>query len=213
MADANRIPCNELIVDVNISATIERDYRRRNVFPALRLENTPRFINATGVHSVSIVEAETILKDAEAQRGDRSLPRGTPKAFSSLVEKLTAAIKSAKGLWDDPGIEEMRQRLQESPAQFRVGEQVRYWSEWTDDERDGALLEIIEGYALYRVIDKDGAFTDKDAGRASYQWGYAARDRDGETTFYAAYNLQRLDYKRGHLRLVETRRAGTRIGA
>ena len=57
------------------------------------------------------------------------------------------------------------------------------------------------------MIDEGGAFIDKDADRAGYQWGYVARGRGGDMTFYAAYNLQRLDYKRGHLRLVETRRA------
>jgi len=206
MADANRTPHDGLTIDVNITPTIERDYRRRDVFPALRIEHTRRFINATGVYSVSIVEAEEILKDAEARLSDRSLPRGTPKAFSSLAERLTAALKSAMGLWDDPGMDVARQRLQDSPAQFRVGERVRYWSEWIDDERDGALLEIVDAFALQLVAPcENGEYVDKDGVRIAYRWGYGARPSGGdtETIFYPAYKLQRLDYKRGHLRLVE----------
>lgn len=205
MATSNFTAGSEITVRVNITPTVERDYERRNVFPSLRLKNTTLFINCTGIHSVSIEEAEEILKDARTQWKDRTLQRGTTKAFSSLIDRLTDEINHAKGLWDDPGIEVARQRMQESPAQFQVGETVRYYSPWIDDDDDGMKLTIVKGYGLYRVLTDDGEFVAREGGRVAYRLGYVVLMPDGKTSFHLPHELQRIDYKRGHLRLVETR--------
>lgn len=203
MANIQQHRPGEATIDVRISPTIERDYGRRDVFTSLRLENTRRFLNGTGIHTVSMGVAEEVLKDADTQRKDSSLPRGTPKAFASLAEKLTAAIRTAKGLWEDPGFDTAKERLIESPAQFGEGEWVRFRSEWIDDEDDGTRLQITRGFALHRITPcPDGEFVDDDGTRISYRWGYVARTADGDEGFYEPYLLQSLDYVRGHLRLV-----------
>jgi hypothetical protein len=199
------------IIDVSITPTIERDYRERGAFPDIRAENAAQIVNgATGIHRLSIEQAETILKDAEErhQTMSRSVAtRGLRHAYCSLFERLGDDIRRAKGLWADPGEKEISARMSAGSALFRVGEKVRYWSEWNDDPDDGARMVVSGEYALRKVHSEGGAFVDADGERFDYRWGYLAVRRDGSGPsefFYPALNLQTLDCKQGHLRLVVT---------
>jgi len=193
-------------IEVWISPTIEREFKRREVFPHLRIENARCTVRgATGVYDISIEEAEAILEDAELQRDNRALRRGIPVAFSSLAKCLRPAIRHAKGLWDDPGAEEVISRIEQEFARFHAGDEVRYWSPLIDDPLDGEPLVITGGYELRGVFGKNGAFLTEDGKRFDYAWGYTARRPNGSQHFYPAYKLQRENYTVGHLRLVETR--------
>lgn len=200
-------------VEVRITPTVEREFKRRDIFPHLRIEKARRIINgATGVFDVSIDDAEALLKDAEEQRRRYGeLPRGVSTALGSLVDYLRPAIKSAKGLWDDPGQDVAFARIGESSALFKEGDAVRYCSPWLNDPDDGKRLWIVGRYHARRVLSESGAFIARDGKRVDYRPGYVAADNHGGlgATFYPAGQLQTLDYKRGYLRLVETRTAST----
>lgn len=212
MAEANRT-LTASTVEVRITPTIERDYRRRGVFPTLRIENTSRFWNsATGIYAVSPKDAEEILKDAEVQQSKGSeLPRGTPKAYSSLVEKLAPAVKRAKGLWDDPGREVVVERSQQDLAHFLPGQKAKYWSPFVDGGYDGETVEIVGGYSFRRVaVDPEndalknyGHYIDEKDGLVCYRWGYSVKFASKEhLIFLPPYMLQTLDDKCSYLRLV-----------
>lgn len=188
-------------VEIWITPVVEREFKRREVFPLLRSENAARFVNgATAVHFVPIDVAEAVLQDAEQQRRNRQLPRGLPVAFSSLAQRLTPAIKHAKGLWDDPGIAEALRRAEEDFARFEVGDAARYWSEHVGDPIDGERVVITGAYTLRTVPSKKGVYVDRNGERINYRWGYLAR-LGGREYFVPAYQLQRLDYSCGHLQL------------
>ena len=206
MAAANATTQTEPTVGVTITAPIERDYIRRGVFPELRLDHAIRIVNGAGRYRVRLDVAEAVVADATAivHPDSCDTPRGRKSAFTCLVKKLLQAIKDEqrKGLWDDPGLNEAKARMQESPAQFRVGEAVRLWSEWIDDENDGELMEITEAYGLYQVRSDDGPYINKDDSKLAYLWGYVVRDRMGKESFCHPFQLQSLDYGHRHLRLV-----------
>ena len=62
MANANRTPSDEPSIRVTISPVIEREFKRRDIFPELRIENAERIQNgATGVHKVTIDRANDLL--------------------------------------------------------------------------------------------------------------------------------------------------------
>ena len=212
MAESNRInmgPAPE--IKVTITPVIDRDLRRRNVFPQLRSENAEFMRGPTYIHIATIEDAEAILKDANGQyesMGRSGETRGLRHAYRSLIDGLTAKIRQAKGLWDDPGIEAARKRLIDSPARFNVGDRVRWCSPWVDDDDDGKELIVTGEYALHIVAaDDDGPFVMPDGRRITYKVGYLCRGRqDNESRFFPAGELQTRDYKTGHLRLVETRR-------
>jgi hypothetical protein len=92
-------------VTVWITAVIEGEYKRRNVFPELILENAIRHKGTTGIHSVSIARAHEIYNDATNQSDD--LPPGVKTAYwhlhtnirrgisdSDLVQAVTAPTKA-----------------------------------------------------------------------------------------------------------------------
>lgn len=106
------------------------------------------------------------------------------------------------GLWTDPGRGLAQARMEDTPAQFRVGQTVRYWSPWNKDSNDGKRLDVVGGYGLHRVIDDEGRFVTAPGDRVSYRWGYLAQARGGARMFYPAYMLQTIDYETSHVRLV-----------
>ena len=125
------------------------------------------------------------------------------------VRAMIAAPGRDDGLWDDPGIEAVRARMADTPARFHVGQTVRYWSPFTGDKCDGGLLEIVEEYGIYSVHDDDGPFIDDEGNRRCFQPGYVAQPRGGKPTFYPAHQIQSVDYKHRHLRLVTPAQHGT----
>ncbi len=186
---------------VRISPVIEREFKRRDVFPELRIERAKNIINgATGVHHVSIARAREVLADAVAQRDNRDLPRGIPMAYSSLASNLQESIKheERRGLFDDPGMEVARQRMAESPARLEVGERVLCFTDWSEY---GSEAEVVQGYGLYGVVSKQGAFVRDDGKRIDYQYGYVI-SKGGERFFIEPHKLTREDCKPSHLRLV-----------
>jgi hypothetical protein len=105
------------------------------------------------------------------------------------------------GLWNDPGGAIAEARMTDSPARFRVGQTVRYWSPWHKDREDGQRMEITVAYGLHKVSDDDGPFVEASGDRISWRWGYCAQARGGKSSFFPAYMLQSIDYER-HIRLV-----------
>ena len=80
-------------VEVRITPTIERDYRRRGVFPDYCVERLPHVISSgTTAYSLSLDAAQQLLEDAEQQHHNRESPRGTNKAYGDLIKKLSRAL-------------------------------------------------------------------------------------------------------------------------
>ena len=192
-------------ITVLISPVIEREFKRRDVFPELRIENAARIQNgATGLHDVSIAVANALLADAKAmQAHGRELSRGIPKAYSALVRNIGSTLKeeARRGLWDDPGRDEMERRAAQTVAWFKVGEVALYFSEGR--EPDCIPVTVVKAYGMYKVFSEDGAFITAEAQRIDYQNGYVVSCRYSEHTFFAtAYKLTRDDCKPAHLCLV-----------
>ena len=189
---------------VLISPVIEREFKRRDIFQELRLETAARIQNgATGVHSVSTAVAHALLADAQAmQRRAHELPRGIPTAYSALVRNIGAALKqeARRGLWTDPGLDEMKKRAAQSPACFEVGDTVLYFA--ADDDY-GSEVRIVHAYGMYCVGDDAGAFISASGHRVMYQSGYLVRVEGSESDYFAkACELTRGDCKPAHLCLV-----------
>lgn len=190
-------------VIVHVSPVIERDFKRRDVFPELRLENASRVINgATGVHRVSLDRAREIVADAQAQLDSRGLPRGLPVAYSSLVCNTKDALRAEarRGLIDDPGMEEAQRQQVAASACFSVGERVLYF-----DPRDeyGFEATIAGEYRMRCVLSDDGSYITRDDQRIEYRPGYVIKLKGADIASFApAYALTRDDCKPSHLRLV-----------
>lgn len=193
-------------ITVQITATVERDYKRRGVFWKLRLGRADQIVNgATGRYALPLQEAKAVLADAEEQHRAGSDVRGMRKAYSSLVYSLSRAIREEerKGLWDDPGWEVAIARALDSPAQFRPGDRAIYWAEWEGDDRDGRAIEIVGEYKFRRARDKAGPYVLENGERGRYQWGYSGRYDNGETYFFAAHELRNADGAIRHLQVVK----------
>lgn len=190
-------------VEVRISPVLEREYKRRNVFPALRLDHALRIVNgATGVYVVAIDEAQKMLDDARAMQLDRELPRGLPMAYGCLARNLATELQRAerRGLWDDPGIEEVKRRLDGSTARFAVGDECLYFD---NEDEYGREAKIIEGYRLYSVRADDGPYVKATGQRISYMYGYVIQLKGHEHTFFCRpFNLTRDDCQPSYLYLV-----------
>ena len=187
-------------VEVRISPVLEREYKRRNVFPALRLEQALRIVNgATGVYVMAVNEAERLLDDARAMQLDRELPRGLPLAYGCLARKLATELQRAerRGLWDDPGIDVVKRRLDESPARFGIGDACLYFGH---DDEYGREAKIIEGYRLYSVRAGDGPYVKETGQRISYMYGYVIQLKGDEHPFFCRpFNLTRDDCQPSYL--------------
>src|SRR5690348_3907153 len=106
-SSASRPPTAQTHVKVQISPVIAADFEKRQVFPELlHTAGAIERINYSHVYLVPLDYAEKVLEDAEERRHDRTLPRGMPKAFTALIDRLEDEINHAKGLWRDPGIEQ-----------------------------------------------------------------------------------------------------------
>jgi len=181
---------------VTFSQAVERDYESRGAFPHLRLEQANRRQGTGGVYHVGLDEAREILADAEQRREADDLPRGTVKALSCLVGNLRLAIQreDRRGVWDDPGREEVLARQQQAGAQFQIGEAAQ--------RRDGSLVEIVGAYGVYTVRDSAGQYLSQDGVRISYLWGYRVKAPGEQPHFAAPHQLRRKDGSPRHLQLV-----------
>ncbi len=193
-------------VTIQISPVVEREFKRRDVFPELRLEDAVRIQNgATGVYKVSIERAEALMADARVMRThDRELPRGTLVAYGALARNIQHSLQEEErqGLWKDPGVDEAEQRAAASPARFEVGDSVLYFE--NDDDEYGEEVAIVNGYGMYRCSSRDGAYINDQGERADYRRCYGVAFKDsGDSRFYAlAHQLTRADCKPSYLRLV-----------
>lgn len=197
------------LVTVLISPVVEREFKRRNVFPELRLETATRIQNgATGLHRVNFAVATALVTDARAMLAQRhDLPRGIPRAYSALVRNISASLKqeARRGLWDDPGIDEMKKRVAQSPACFDVGDTALYFS---DDAEYGQKVTIVGGYELYCVACEDGPYMDSNGQRLKYKRGYVIKRHGSDHLFFCrAYCLTGDDCKPAYLCLVPARQA------
>lgn len=196
-------------IEVWITPTIERDYRERNVFPELRIESAAKRIRGgtTGVFFLTLGEAEAIRQDALERTKRLDLPRGLPMAYGCLLRAISPAIKAARGDREDPGREAVAAEVANASSLFHKGDRVRYCSPWRNDKDDGVEMVITADFA-FRVVSIDegrpGAFITPQGRRVVYRWGYCAQriDRSIEY-FYSAGEIQTMDYKLGHLRLVK----------
>lgn len=117
MAEANRTCSDAPTIRVRISPVMEREFKRREIFPDLRLEVACRILNgATGDHEVSIERAKELLADARAMRDNsRELPRGVPVAYTALGRNIQQALCN---------IDEAMKRAAQSPAPARPAAQA-----------------------------------------------------------------------------------------
>lgn len=188
---------------VCVTPAMEREYVRRGMFPELRLDKAERISNgATGVYRVSLGRAAELLADAQAMRQRAAeLPKGIPKAYSSLARNLAEAIRveSRRDAWVDPGLEEGRRRLHDSPARFAVGEPCLYFRD--EGTEYGAEATVVGGYDLYTVLG--GPYIDAEGERFSFMYGYLIALKGCKDTFICcAHQLTRDDCRPSHIRLV-----------
>lgn len=115
--------------------------------------------------------------------------------------KCTLKEEARRGLWDDPGMEEMKKRAAQSPACFDVGDKALFFE---DDDEYGAEVTVVEPYAMYSVLSDTGAYISaKDGKRVNYQYGYVVKQKGSEHSFFAlACQLTHDDCKPAHLCLV-----------
>lgn len=199
-------PTAQTHVEILISRAIAADYAARQAFPELlRTAEAIDRISYSHVYRVPLDYAERVLRDAQERREDRSLPKGMPKAYTALIDRLEDAVRFAKGIWRDPGHAEALARQQAELARHHVGDRVRWRSPWVDDDRDGKLLTITHGYGVHQLESSDGEYVGGDGKRLSYLMGYGAKDEQGSGCFYSPHELQTLDYKQTHLRLAYSR--------
>ena len=199
---------NERVIEVRITPTIERDFKRREVFSTLRIEHAEHVLNgATGVYTITAAFAEEVLADALARYSGHEERRGLKVAYGSLHNKLKAAVlaEQRKGVWDDPGKDEAMRRRAQSSACFEVGDKALYFP-GGDYDYEGYEANIVETYKMYPVTEPDGAYIDSNGARFDYKFGYVIKTKAPDSRFWAPpYTLTRDDCKPSHLRLVETR--------
>jgi hypothetical protein len=197
----------EGLITIEITPTMEREFMRRGMFPELRLENALRIVSgATGVYRVSLARASEVLADADALRqwpASAELPRGATNAYSALARKLKEMLRreARRGLWDDPGIDEARRRMTDSPARFAVGDTCLFFHD--DAEEYGHKVKIVGAFDVYFVTHKEGRFIRPDGARGDYRQGYrVAFEDDPQRYIVFAWQLTRDDCKPSYLSLV-----------
>lgn len=84
---------------VRISPVFEREFKRRGVFPELRLEHAEFVSNdVTGYYKLTADRARELLADAGAMRArHRQLLRGIPAAYTALIRIVTESLATKCG--------------------------------------------------------------------------------------------------------------------
>ena len=207
-----------------ISPTIERNYVARGVFPELRGEHSDRPHRAPkigAVYTVPQARVKELLADAQEQVRSGNLPKGSPKAFCTLIRDLERDLKPqdfkpqpklAKVTGHTiprppspaPALEDLERLYESLSAALRIGDKVRYLP-FPDSEGEPAVVS--EGYGYSGVIDDDGEHT-LEGHRVSIRQGYKIkyRGRAGVTheVFAAAHQLVSDGYAPSHMRMVRS---------
>lgn len=191
-------------VTIYITPTIERDYRRRNVFEELwsqRADKTQP--NGTFVHTACSDFAEDVLEDAQDQRTNSDGPRGTRASYTALARQIEAQLRLLlrRHTLPDPGYGAMLNTPPPSPARFRVGDAAVVWSPG-DDSHHLQLVEIVSEYRLRIVASESGRYLNKDGVRVDYYHAYSAKSPGDEVYAWAPHQLRDPDQRIRHLRLV-----------
>lgn len=86
-----------LTFEVRITPAIEREYKRRGVFPELRNDFAKAIVHsATGVYEMDEQAVQALLDDANGMLARRAeLPRGTVRAYSCLLRALEDQLAPA----------------------------------------------------------------------------------------------------------------------
>ena len=99
-ADHSRQPSKQAPTHrLDISLTIEADYRKRGVFPRLRSDAAEKRTGTNLRFTVPLKFARAVQKDAKARREEAT--RGMAHAYSALISQLRIALDH--GDLDDPG--------------------------------------------------------------------------------------------------------------
>lgn len=193
-------------IDVHVTATVERDYRRRNVLPEMWREAADR-VQANGTclhHDVRVAFAKKVLlADAQAQYTAGG-ERGTRNAYGALIRQLHCAIgaRAREGTRPDPGIEKARELQAQSPAAFQAGEAAMLWLPGDDDH--GQLVEIVRGLTFRGVADRNGPYWHaEERCRYSYRHVYLVRAPGEEAAWAGAHHLRNADGSVRHVQLVK----------
>lgn len=190
-------------IDVWITPTIDRDYRRRNVFPEMWSEDVDKILsNGTFVHEGLCLEfAQELLEDAKEQRCISDVPRGTRVAYTALMRQIEGRLRELleRATVPDPGYEAMLQPPP-SPARFNVGDAAVIWVQGTSHH--GELVEIVGEYKLSRCASRDGRYLTKEGTRLEYRYGYDAKLPGGKRYIFSAHELRAPDGSVRHIRLV-----------
>lgn len=190
-------------IHVKISPVIDREFRRRDVFPELRLESAAQIVNgATGVHKLTVGAAQALLRDAKAyQMCD--LPRGVPVAYSALARNLEFSLRqeARRGLWDDPGRTEVAARQFSHLASLNVGQAVQCCHSADDS---GETMTVTAGYDPVACVrnSETGHYISDDGARLDYAPSYRVKDHAGKEFFARPWMLLTKGYGITHLRLV-----------
>lgn len=191
-------------IDVWITPTIDRDYRRRNVFfPEMWSEDADKILsNGTFVHEGVCLEfAQELLEDAKEQRCTPNVPRGTRVAYTALMRQIEGRLRALleRATVPDPGYEAMLKPLP-SPARFNIGDAAVVWA--PGKGRHGILVEIVGEYKLLQFTGGNGGYLTKNGDRVSYRYGYIAKIPGDDRYAFPPHELRAPDGSVRHIRLV-----------
>jgi len=191
------------LVSIRVTAVIERELKRRGVFPELRLENAYRISNgATGVYLMGIEHAREVLEDAIEQRKKLDLPRGLLVAYGAFIKNIECVLKeeARRGFIEFPGMAEVQRQRVASSTCFSLGDRVLCFS--PGDEYGHAAI-IVGEYKMRTVGSDDGPYIDPDGYKFKCLPGYSVMLKGSKGEFFAAaHQLTRDDCKPSHIRLV-----------
>lgn len=194
------------VINVEITATIERDYRRRNVLEDMWSGHSDKTMsNGAFLHKdVRVGYARDILlPDATEQSNVSDGPRGTRTAYTALARQLKSSLRSAlyRVTQPDPGFASMNLTPPPSPARFNKGDAALLKN--PDSLDHGELVEIVREYRLFRVSCSNGKYLDEEGDRADYLHCYAVKRPGGEPFPALPHELLDPDGRVRHMRLVQ----------
>ncbi|NKE64521.1 hypothetical protein RAMLITH_01700 [Ramlibacter sp. RBP-2] len=206
MAEQQRNPTEaDDEVTILITPTIERDYRRRNVFEEMWSERADKVMpGGAFVHRGVCVEfAEEILEDAREQRFTSDGPRGNRAAYTALVRQITGELRRfhESQTLPDPGRDAMLTAAPPSPARFKVGDAAAIWAPGEDYHLQ--LVEIVDEYRLRRVTTSCGEYMDQHGKRVTYFHGYLAKAPGDRAYVFPLHQLRDPDQNVRHLRRIQ----------
>jgi hypothetical protein len=205
MAEHQHTDIDEPVIDVVITPTIERDYRRRNALEEM-WSNKANEVLANGAflhRNVCLDFAEEVLLDDADTVDCRDAPKGTANAYRALRRQLLRSIRreESKVTVPDPGPEEALRRQSDGPAVFAVGDAAMLWA--PEHDAHGTIVEVIEPLKLRRVEYSQGPYMGTDGKRVAYLTGYVVKSPGTPRWWAEPYRLRELDGLVRHVRLVK----------